>query len=56
MASEGPISALLRVLSRRVLGSFRKRDEKRGKSQALRGTSKISLKVPPKILREYLDE
>lgn len=56
MASEGPISALPRVLSRRVLGSFRKRDEKRGKSQALRGTSKVSQKVPPKILREYLDE
>lgn len=56
MASEGPISAALRVLSRRVLGSFRKRDEKRGKSQTQRGSSKVSQKVPPRTLREYLDE
>lgn len=56
MASEGPISTLLSILSRRVPGSFRKRDKKRRKSQAQRGTSKVSQKVPPRTLREHLDE
>ena len=42
MASEGPISALLMILSRKVLGLFRKRDEKRGKSQAQGGKTKVS--------------
>lgn len=56
MASECPISALLKVLSRKVLASFRKWYEKRGKSQAQGGTSKVSQKLPPRTLREYLDE